>query len=338
MNAQSRLLQMLTYKRPDGSQAEEQFVHKFIECYPHKKYGPMENIVIVIPGDDETLFSCHTDTVHREGGTQKVMWDSDMGYAYKSDGECLGADDTTGVWLMLEMIDAKVPGTYIFHRGEERGGIGSGWMSENMQDWLRKFKRAIAFDRKGETSVITEQMCGECCSEHFANSLCITLGPDWTPDNTGTFTDTANYIEFIAECTNVSVGYYDQHTKGEQQNVAFALELRQKLIELSWHLLPTVRIPKKEDPYESRLFTSFGSKWPKATPPGRPLLRHDLPTTLAEAMSSNDEDIENLIYDDPATAVDILIEALELLRYVDFEDVEVTPADPPYNPMHDPLN
>jgi hypothetical protein len=38
---------------------------------------------------------------------------------------CLGADCTTGVWLILEMIKANVPGVYVIHSDEEVGGKGA---------------------------------------------------------------------------------------------------------------------------------------------------------------------------------------------------------------------
>ena len=36
-----------------------------------------------------------------------------------------------GIWLLLEMIDAGVPGVYALHYGEERGGVGSSGLAEH---------------------------------------------------------------------------------------------------------------------------------------------------------------------------------------------------------------
>lgn len=253
LRKEAKLLTMLSYKRPHESDTESDFVNKYIITpYGDKAelLGPMRNVVITIGDGSTTLFSCHTDTVHSKPGFQEVNFDANIGHAYKSDGECLGADDTTGVWLMLEMIDAGVPGTYVFHRGEERGGIGSRWLQHNKPEWLRRFKRAVAFDRKGEDSVISSQRGRPCCSEVFAKALAAQLGPEWKPDPTGSFTDTANYTALIPECTNLSIGYYDQHTKDEMQNIDFALALRDLVITVDWEQLPTVR-EAKEEPYVS---------------------------------------------------------------------------------------
>ena len=219
--------------------------------------GPMENVAITCDRskDSETLFSCHTDTVHWKGGEQEVLWDSTIFLAYKEDKAPLGADDGTGVWLMMQMLDAGVPGTYVFHRGEERGCIGSRWMKENRKEWLKTFKRAIAFDRRDTSHVITRQRGSDCCSIVFADALAAELnivaesmGIDFNykPDPTGVFTDTANYIGHIPECTNISIGYENAHGGDEYQDVEHAIMLAAVLRKVNWTSLPTVREAKEE--------------------------------------------------------------------------------------------
>ena len=183
-----------------------------------------ENGVAVVP---PILFSSHVDTVHQltDPVFQKVIYDKSMGMFLKDDKLPLGADDGAGVWLMLEMIDAQVPGSYIFHRGEERGGIGSSGMARDHKDWLSRFKWAIAFDRRGSCDVITEMACGTVCSKVFANALAKKINAsndvnkltllEYAPNDTGLFTDTANYRGIIPECTNVSCGYDMEHTSNE---------------------------------------------------------------------------------------------------------------------------
>lgn len=253
MTPEDKLLEMLTWMRPHDSAIERTFCEKYIAT-PYKDHvvlmGPMLNLAITVGENSKTLFSCHTDTVHRTPGMQTVIYDPTMAMAYKNDAECLGADDTTGVWLMLEMIEAEVPGTYIFHRGEECGGLGSRWLSYEEENWLMQFDRAIAFDRKGESSVITKQRGSTCCSSEFAMALATQLGKEWLEDPTGSFTDTANYTHLIPECTNLSVGYYDQHSSEEMQNTGFAMALRELCINtVDWEHLPTVREAKEEPIY-----------------------------------------------------------------------------------------
>lgn len=226
----------------------------------------MENIVMVTDEKSDTLFSCHTDTVHWHGGRQQVVYDENLGVIY-TDGEssdCLGADDGTGVWLMLEMIACGVPGTYIFHRGEECGGVGSRWLRENEQDFLKRFKRAIAFDRKDVWNVITHQGGQRCCSGEFAEKLYDALNKTndaliYDEDDTGVFTDTKNYVYLIPECTNLSVGYYDQHTSNERQDVRHAMRLLSACLEVDWEALPVHRKIPEEPKYYSGLYRGYGA-------------------------------------------------------------------------------
>lgn len=155
---------------------------------------------------------------------------------------CLGADDTTGVWLMLTMIKAGVEGRYVFHREEEVGGRGSSWVAKNRPEYLDGIKAAIAFDRKGYGDVITHQG-SRCCSDEFAHSLAGLLGGAYKPDPSGVFTDTANYTDIVGECTNISVGYFGQHGPAESQHFGFAIGLAQTLAEADWSQLVFKREP-----------------------------------------------------------------------------------------------
>lgn len=209
-----------------------------------------------VGGGSKTLFSCHIDTVHRAEGLQIV--DTVDGFALLPDdspSSCLGADDSAGIWIMCQMIEAGVAGTYIFHRGEERGGIGSKGMAEHYADWLRQFDRAVAFDRKATHSVITHQGMGRCCSDDFALQLADALNaalPEehafMTPDDSGVYTDTAEYTALIPECTNVSCGYYDEHTSAERLDLKFVHALRDACCATDWDTLPTVR-EARDEPY-----------------------------------------------------------------------------------------
>lgn len=246
-----RLHDMLRTKRPHGSAAEIKWVKDFILTpYPQAYHiGDPKNpaAYVIEVGDSRTMFSSHVDTVHREGGKQTVKYDKKGLKYYKTDGKPLGADDTAGCWVMLEMIDAGVPGVYVFHRGEECGGIGSGFIAEKHSGFLERFDRAIAFDRRGSTSVITHQGWGRCASDEFAQSLADMLNDDgvsmYLPDDTGIFTDTANYVDFIPECTNLSCGYANEHSGNETLHLPTVFILRDRCLEIDWEKLPTERVP-----------------------------------------------------------------------------------------------
>lgn len=240
---------MLSHGRPHDDPFTDYFAGRYIlrplwmaGIKPH--VDVQKNIVFKI-GESETLFSCHYDTCHRKGGFQHLEFDEKEGLIWKNDGECLGADDGGGVWVLLQLALAKKPGLYIFHNGEERGCVGSRFIAEKREDLLKPMKRAIAFDRRGVHSIITEMSPGKTCSDTFALELAKRLKMKHSPDPTGTMTDTGRYIKLIPEVTNVSVGYANEHGPRETLDADYLFELCERLVDVDFETLPVVRDPDK---------------------------------------------------------------------------------------------
>ena len=193
-----------------------------------------------------TLFIAHTDTVHREDGANKFIKAHGKWYA---NGAPLGADDGAGCAMLMHLLHAGVAGYYIFSQGEECGGIGAKHLADNHQDLLKQFDRAIAFDRRGIDSVITHQGWGRCCSDAFAGALSDALNMDerlmYLPDDTGVYTDTAEFTDIIPECTNISVGYASEHTANESLDIHHFSALADQVLKIQWDSLPTDRDPSK---------------------------------------------------------------------------------------------
>lgn len=269
------LLSMLTYCRCHGSEGERQFTERFIKSLPgvYPMYGPKEEVaayVVEVLSEDGTyppvLFSAHLDSVHwiEAGPRQPVDFDANLGLALTVEKQPLGADDATGVWLLTRMINDGVPGVYVFPRGEEKGGIGSSLLADHHAEWLSQFDYAIAFDRRGTGDVITHQSCGRCCSDSFAKSLAAALnefGLCYAPCDGGVFTDTANWIEHIPECVNLSVGYDHEHSADELQDVEHAQALLNAVLNIDWEALPVVRKPGPPDYSEYGFGWGRPSKW-----------------------------------------------------------------------------
>lgn len=278
----TRLLRILECCRPAESQGERDFVEKFLAPLVAKLADTyymdnMGNVLGRIGNDKTTIFSSHTDTVHNNDGQQKLTYDNTLHHVFVDKDarrNCLGADDGTGIWLMLHMMENKVPGLYIFHREEEIGGTGSRYLASRFKEDFKQYKHCIAFDRKGYTDIITHQGGRRTASDEFATALAKHL-PGYKASDGGTFTDSKNYSDIIPECTNLSVGYFDQHTNREYQDVAFAVKLANSLVKVPWHKLPAARDPSK---YE---YSSWGVKPKKKKKVGAS-------TTLADVPSFND--------------------------------------------------
>jgi hypothetical protein len=197
---------------------------------------------------NRTLFVAHVDTVHRKEGPNKIKQTNTHWYA---DGAALGADDGAGVAMLMHLMYSGVPAYYIFTQGEECGGIGATHLAKHDATLLAEFDRAIAFDRRGIDSVITHQGRGRCCSDSFADALSNALNDDMTlmylPDSTGVYTDTAEFIDIIPECTNISVGYYSEHSDKESLDIIHFQALAERVAKIDWDVLPTDRDPKVVD-------------------------------------------------------------------------------------------
>ena len=245
MTKDIQLHEYLSCVRPHDTAIEYDFIQRFIlDRLPHNSYSfdGFGNIWVTIGNDQRIAWSCHTDTVstgyRKTKGYRPPKYNE--GFYESPDNGCLGADDGTGIWMLMRMINERKPGLYIFHRAEEIGGHGSSYSSIYETDRLLDTQCMIALDRMDYSDVITHQSGGRCCSDAFAQSLADAIGAvgdysiadenTFKPCSGGIFTDTANYIDVVGECTNLSVGYFSQHTNMEIQDADFAAEMLDRLM------------------------------------------------------------------------------------------------------------
>ncbi|MGX9944943.1 M28 family peptidase [Bradyrhizobium denitrificans] len=236
------IISMLSFRRPAESASELEFIKKFIVPLGAQR-DTHGNWCLNIGDAPTVLWSSHTDSVHRSEGYQNVDFDGKyITLAVNSKSNCLGADCAAGVWIMTEMIKASVPGMYIFHYAEEIGCRGSRAIAQREPGRLVNIKAAIAFDRKGIDSVITSQR-GRCCSDTFGNSVAAQLPSRYRLDPTGVLTDTKQYMHLVPECSNLSVGYYNEHHPHEALDVAHLIELRDHMVKFDQSKLVIERNP-----------------------------------------------------------------------------------------------
>lgn len=246
------LVDMLTYCRPYQSITERAFCKRFIEPLADVTRDEYGNYHVVRGTDSRVLWSCHTDTVHRSPGFQRVKnHRGRLSLGRPRDGilrNCLGADDTAGVFILRDMVIEGIPGHYVFHAGEEIGCVGSRALAKGYAIELQAFQYAIALDRAGTGDVVTHQNGRRCCSDAFVESMaeCLESVGSYTGAH-GVYTDTAEYTDLIPECTNLSVGYEHQHSAREYLNSAHVMALRDALLAFDESRLVAERDPSAED-------------------------------------------------------------------------------------------
>lgn len=248
MTAMSTFVEMLRYCRPQGSVAQIVFNERFLEPV----FGDPDwhgNYIHIVYNSDDSMpnicFTAHHDTVHNKDGIQEVI--VQKGEITSVGDDCLGADCTTGIYIILEMIKAQIPGVYVIHAAEEVGCKGSEALVKDNPWWLNHIHSVISFDRYGTKSIITHQMGRRTASEKFAESLVDILGGELEPDPTGSYTDSNEYADVVPECTNLSVGYYGQHTRNEKQDMMYLADLIDRLVAADWSKIVVDRDPNEID-------------------------------------------------------------------------------------------
>lgn len=226
--------------------------------------------------ESDIAFMAHCDTVHFGNKTQayQSIFKDDKGYwsltnkaafpvqkkrkrsaartpvtSLLPNMDCLGADDAAGMAIIIAMLTARPEFRYIIHRGEECGLIGASAIQSLPAG--QGITRAISFDRAGYSDVITHQRGSRSCSDAFGQWIADELNahcdvPHWAPSPNGVFTDSVSYTGTTAECTNISVGYFHQHSGSEYLDGDFLKGLTDSVIKLDWEKSPVERDPAKD--------------------------------------------------------------------------------------------
>lgn len=271
-------------------------------------------------GEARTVFAAHLDTADKELTRVRRKVDGDI---IHTDGNTiLGADDRAGVAVLLHLIRNQVPGRYVFFVGEEVGRIGSEASAKfDADDWLG-FDRMICWDRYGTSSIITYQMGTQTASDTFAETLAAMYGavsdnqPDHlspivlTPDNGGTYTDSFSFIDLIPECTNISIGYLNQHTKYEKQDARFLVSMAEASVQIAWEELPTEIDKYKRDEQGramglggwSKYYDNDDASWYTIPPAetGDDLVEQAMHGTLVRS------DVREFVYSHPEATAELL--------------------------------
>lgn len=256
----------------------ETFLKLTSRTYPHGTESELFNLLpdyldfdefgnryVQIGNDPTCMFTSHLDTATAQNADVTHIMD---GKICKTDGtSILGADDKAGVTIMLWMIFHKIPGLYYFFLGEEVGCVGSKALATKLKtDKIESITKVISFDRRGYDSVITFQASTRCCSDNFANALSEQLNKNkcfnYKPDPSGIWTDSAQFVKIYPECTNISVGYKNEHSFIESQDLEHLEQLADTCLKIDWDSLPVERDPSVVDygynSYWGREYDDYG--------------------------------------------------------------------------------
>lgn len=253
MNIKEKFIELTRFTYPYGY--EDELVGFLPSGYTTDEDG---NYFYEVGSDNDTIFTCHLDTACRNYSVVNHILDGK--YIRTDKKTILGADDKAGMTILLYMIEKNVPGLYYFFIGEEVGCIGSTAASRRT-DFFSKYKRIISFDRRGVNSIITHQSSKRTCSDEFAESLSKQFAKynlNLEKDDTGVYTDSAEFATIIPECTNISVGYYKEHTHEEHQDIDFLEKLAKACVLIDWNSTFVKRDPSKVEWKEHSNYYYYG--------------------------------------------------------------------------------
>jgi hypothetical protein len=256
MNIKETFLSLTNRTYPNGT--EDQlfpFLNSVVDGLQTDEFG---NLFIKI-GESDVMFTSHLDTATSALSQVTHVFEENI---IKTDGKSiLGADDKAGVTVMLYMIKNNIPGLYYFFLGEEVGCIGSKKVAEvQKKEKIEGINKVISFDRRGTSSIITYQTSRRCCSDAFGEALSKQLNDaeatfTYKNDDTGVLTDSVQFISIYPECTNISVGYYSEHTFSERQDIDHLEKLAEACLKVDWTSLPVERDFTKT---EYKTYGSYG--------------------------------------------------------------------------------
>ena len=242
MDPRAFFLTLSAYTHPHGHEAE------LLPLLPELEQDDFGNYYLIIGESPRVMFTAHLDTADFfQSRVKHRIYIEDGDEYIATDGRSiLGADDKAGITVLAYMIEHQVPGLYYFFIAEEVGRIGSRDLAGSMHyyDYMDSIEACVSFDRRKTQSVITHQGGWRCCSDEFAEALCAAFadtGLDFEPDDTGVSTDSLSFINKIPECTNISVGYRNEHTIQEQLNMSFLVRLCASVVTIDWAALPIRR-------------------------------------------------------------------------------------------------
>ncbi len=256
MDIKETFLKLTSHTYPHGTE------HALFDMLPQNlDMDEFGNLFIKI-GESDTMFTSHLDTATSANTPVNHVFEGDL---IKTDGKSiLGADDKAGVTIMLYMIEKGIPGLYYFFLGEEVGCVGSKKLSQKHKtEKLPYINKVVSFDRRGTDSIISFQASQRCCSDTFAIALAQSLNKvessfKYEKDPTGIYTDSAQFVSIYPECTNISVGYYSEHTFSERQDIQHLIKLAEAVTKVDWNSLPVERDPSKVEYDEWGGWGSYG--------------------------------------------------------------------------------
>lgn len=252
------------------------FMYEFFKNKKYKKINLTKDYLYA-QGKIPVLLVAHADTVHLE--KPKICINLTTKKVTAPNG--LGADDRAGVLAITEILNRGYKPSVLITTSEEIGAKGAHAFCNDFEDLEVKYM--IELDRKGKNDAVFY----DCDNPNFTKYI-ESFG---FKEEIGSFTDISIIApHFKVAAVNLSVGYYNQHTKNEY----LVLNELEQTIEKVCLMLEDVNNVEKFEYIERRY--SFYDSYYKGYPYYDIYIDVDL-FTIAEELGYPYEIIEEAFYD-----------------------------------------
>lgn len=175
------------------------------------EYG---NLYLINP--DTPLLCAHMDTVQREDSVNNLHTLRLNNWVIKAKDAVIWGDDKCGIAIAMEIYEKmwdKV--SLLFTRQEETGCNWAREFCNNHKDLVEQCNYCLVLDRRWWWDIIGYS--NQYCSKEFENEIARLTKEFWYKPTTGLSSDTGQIAKII-NWVNLSVGYYNPHTKNEYVN------------------------------------------------------------------------------------------------------------------------
>lgn len=179
-------------------------------------------------GESPVCLVSHLDTVHKEL-PENVLYEKSSGLMWSPQG--IGGDDRCGTFALLSILASQLENnkqkpTMLFTTNEEVGCVGASVAANKIpKEMMAHIKFLVEIDRRGiDDCVFYNTRNAEF--EKFIEGFGFTK-------NRGSCSDISKLSPVLnVASTNVSAGYFNEHTKSEYINVTYLMDTINKVINI----------------------------------------------------------------------------------------------------------
>ena len=169
------------------------------------------NLYLINPGTP--LICAHMDTVQYQDSVDRLYTLRLKGWIIKADNAIIWWDDKCWIAIAMELYEQLGDRiSLLFTRQEETGCNWAREFCNNHWDLVKQCSYCLVLDRRWAWDIIWYQ--NNYCSKEFEDEIARLTKDFWYKPERGLCSDTG-HIAKIINWVNLSVGYYNPHTKQE---------------------------------------------------------------------------------------------------------------------------